>query len=127
MFSGDGVDRDHIRGLAIEVNDHDGFGARGDDGFDRCRVHIARDRIDITKGWDTATGKNRRNRTAPGVRRADYFIPGTKPKSHQTSLNRGGSRAKGERMAATVVAGESLFRIYDTAVRPPKADCFTTF
>ena len=73
---GDALDRQHVRGLSIEVHGHDRARARSDRGGGRIGIEGEAVRIDVGKDRPGAGHHDRQRRVGRGERRRDHLVAG---------------------------------------------------
>ena len=108
--------RVHIAGVAVEMNRHEGFGARGDGLFDALGVDAAGLVVDINinrTGTDVGNGPACGNK---GLGRGNNFIARTDVKNAQSDMERGGAAVKTDSVLCAAESGEVFLKLRD--VRP---------
>jgi hypothetical protein len=110
---GDGHDRAHVRGLAVEVHGKDRRGSRSDRGLDRRRADREAARIDVGEDRPRPRHHARKGRVGRRHRRRDYFVAGPDAEAAQDDRDRVGARADADRVGGAAGRGELLLERLD--------------
>jgi len=129
VFAGDFDDAVEVGGVAAEVDDENGTGARRNGRFDGIGVRLQGERVAVDEDGDGVEGEDGGGGDDEGEGGDDYLVAGLDAGGVQGEFYGDGAVGAGEGVAAVVVVGEGALELaalagglgFDGAAAPPLA------
>ncbi len=110
---GDGIDRVHVRALAVKAHRKNGSRARRDRRFDLRRVDVEGVLLDVDEDRLAAEQGDHFGRSGKREGRGDHFIAGPKLERHQADQQRLGAAGHGDAVPRADASGKTLLELAD--------------
>lgn len=111
MFCANAIDGVAIGHLAKEADRNDGFGARGDGGFDLADVDVVSVGLDVDENGFRADEQDDFSSADPGERDGDDFVARADVECAQGDFEAVGAAGDGEAMTGLGILGQRLFEL----------------
>lgn len=111
VLSRNGVDGVKVGALAVQAHGHDGFGSRGDGGFEQGRVNVVGARVDVhihRLGPEQGHGLSGGDVSKAG---GDNFVARAYAQRHLGDLQRVGAVGHGDAVLGAGVGGQLFFQV----------------
>lgn len=118
VFATDFVVAVHVDDASGEVDGHDGFGARGDGGFNGGGVKVP-GVVNVGEDGGCPGPGNGAGGGDEGVGGDDDFVAGAYAKGAHGDFDGGGSAGAGDAVFGVLEGGIFLFEAFDTFAEPP--------